>query len=110
MLLLMQDDVVSSVSEDQQRFEEANERTLRWLDRCIQVRHTHTHPIRQQDRAGAGSDSVMMMMAEAPCLPVRVPACLSVCLFARRTVTRTGRTCSASCRGASTPAPGDSGR
>lgn len=49
LLLLMQDDVVSSVSEDQQRFEEANERTLRWLDRCIQVRHAAG-----QGRGGVG--------------------------------------------------------
>lgn len=42
-IMMQLDDVVSSVSTDQARFAEANDRTLRWLDRCIKVRfHTST--------------------------------------------------------------------
>ncbi len=44
------DDVVSSVNPDYERFKEATARSVRWLDRCIQVRapsidncHTLTH-------------------------------------------------------------------
>lgn len=36
-IIMQLDDVVSSVSDDAERFAEANERTLRWLDRCIKV-------------------------------------------------------------------------
>lgn len=32
------DDVVSSVADDDVRFAEAMDRSVRWLDRCIQVR------------------------------------------------------------------------
>ena len=32
------DDVVSSVNTDYDRFKEATARSVRWLDRCIQVR------------------------------------------------------------------------
>ena len=32
------DDVVSSVNPDYDRFKEATARSVRWLDRCIQVR------------------------------------------------------------------------
>lgn len=34
-IIMQLDDVVSSVSENDQRFVEATERTLRWLDRCL---------------------------------------------------------------------------
>ena len=43
-IMMQLDDVVSSVNEDQARFQEAMERSVRWLDRCIQV---HANPHRQ---------------------------------------------------------------
>ena len=40
-IMMQLDDVVSSVNQDQARFKEANERTIRWLDRCIKA---HKNP------------------------------------------------------------------
>ena len=43
-IIMQLDDVVSSVNPDEARFEEAMNRSVRWLDRCI---HTHSKPTRQ---------------------------------------------------------------
>lgn len=43
-IIMQLDDVVSSTSNDEGRFEEASLRTLRWLDRCIAA---NAHPDRQ---------------------------------------------------------------
>jgi queuine tRNA-ribosyltransferase len=40
--MMQLDDVVSSVSQDDARFEEACHRTLRWLDRCIKANKNPT--------------------------------------------------------------------
>jgi queuine tRNA-ribosyltransferase len=40
--MMMLDDVVSSVCTDKARFEEATQRTIRWLDRCIAA-HLRPH-------------------------------------------------------------------
>ena len=36
--MMQLDDVVSSVADDDARFAEATDRSVRWLDRCIKVR------------------------------------------------------------------------
>ena len=41
-IIMQLDDVVSSVTADDERFEEATYRTLRWLDRCIEEKGTKT--------------------------------------------------------------------
>ncbi|KAJ0406007.1 hypothetical protein ATCC90586_001353 [Pythium insidiosum] len=43
-IMMALDDVVSSVSDDPERFAEATDRTVRWLDRCMAA---HAHPERQ---------------------------------------------------------------
>ena len=43
-IMMVLDDVVSSVSQDRARFEEATARTIRWLDRCIKA---HQYPGKQ---------------------------------------------------------------
>jgi tRNA-guanine family transglycosylase len=42
--MMQLDDVVSSISTDMERFEEAMDRSIRWLDRCIQA---HKRPNEQ---------------------------------------------------------------
>lgn len=41
-IMMQLDDVVSSINVDQERFQEAMERSVRWLDRCITV-HSRPH-------------------------------------------------------------------
>lgn len=41
-IMMQLDDVVDSTCKDEQRFEDARHRTVRWLDRCIDA-HTHPH-------------------------------------------------------------------
>ena len=43
-IMMALDDVVSSVCEDHDRFQEATHRTLRWIDRCISA---HKRPSEQ---------------------------------------------------------------
>ncbi len=43
-IMMQLDDVVSSVSSDHARFEEATHRSVRWLDRCIAA---HRNPLKQ---------------------------------------------------------------
>jgi queuine tRNA-ribosyltransferase len=43
-IIMALDDVVSSVTDDDARFKEACERTIRWIDRCIEA---HANPERQ---------------------------------------------------------------
>lgn len=43
-IIMALDDVVSSVTDDGERFQEATARTVRWLDRCMEA---HAHPERQ---------------------------------------------------------------
>ncbi|TMW59936.1 hypothetical protein Poli38472_005005 [Pythium oligandrum] len=43
-IIMALDDVVSSVSDDTARFEEACDRTIRWIDRCMEA---HANPERQ---------------------------------------------------------------
>jgi len=43
-IMMQLDDVVDSTCKDEQRFEDARHRTVRWLDRCIDA---HTHPDKQ---------------------------------------------------------------
>ena len=43
-IMMALDDVVSSVCEDHDRFQEATHRTLRWIDRCIDPL-IHRYPI-----------------------------------------------------------------
>lgn len=43
-IMMALDDVISSVSDDDARFKEATERTVRWIDRCIAA---HANPHRQ---------------------------------------------------------------
>ena len=42
-IVMMLDDVVDAVSTDPKRFEEATERTLRWLDRCLDAHEPRKH-------------------------------------------------------------------
>jgi tRNA-guanine transglycosylase len=42
-IMMMLDDVVSSVGDNQERFMEATYRTLRWLDRCYKAHMTKDH-------------------------------------------------------------------
>lgn len=43
-IIMALDDVVSSVTDDDARFQEATQRTIRWIDRCMAA---HAHPERQ---------------------------------------------------------------
>ncbi|GAB9464511.1 Queuine trna-ribosyltransferase [Globisporangium polare] len=43
-IIMALDDVVSSVTDDDARFKEATQRTIRWIDRCMTA---HAHPERQ---------------------------------------------------------------
>merc|ERR1711940_85369 len=40
-IMMQLDDVVDATNQDPERFEEARHRTVRWLDRCLEV---HTRP------------------------------------------------------------------
>ena len=41
--MMQLDDVVDATNQDPERFEEARHRTVRWLDRCLEV-HTRHEP------------------------------------------------------------------
>ena len=39
--MMQLDDVVDATNQDPERFEEARHRTVRWLDRCLEVHTRH---------------------------------------------------------------------
>jgi hypothetical protein len=52
--MMQLDDVVSSVADDDARFAEAMDRSVRWLDRCIKVGRWVRHVEIEGREGGAG--------------------------------------------------------